>query len=214
MYDRILVPTDGSNQPTVVSQALNVANLCDATVHALYVVDAKALAYQPSESDRERVQNARKQEGEEATGRIREQGEELGVEVVTAIEEGSPADTITNYAEANDVDMIVMGTHGRSGVDRYVLGSVTEQVIRTSEAPVLTVNLEMQHHAVRDEEAAVERATQALRDEGHEVAELPEKPYREVNTWVVRAVTEDGETFNVHVDAASSEARLARIRGD
>jgi nucleotide-binding universal stress UspA family protein len=211
MYDRILVPTDGSEQHAVVTQAMNLAELADATVHALYVVDERALDYQPSESGREETRDARREEGEEATRHVAEAGEDRGVEVVTAIEEGKPAEAIVEYANDEDADVVVMGTQGRSGVDRYVLGSVTEQVVRTSEVPVLTVNLARQRRAVRDGETAVERAQQVLEDEGHEVAAVPEDPYRESNTWLVRAETEGGETFNVHIDAASGEARLARI---
>lgn len=211
MYDRILVPTDGSEQRAVVEQAMDLAELADATVHALYVVDERALDYQPSESGREETRDARREEGEEATRHVAEAGEDRGVEVVTAIEEGRPAQAIVDYADDEDADVVVMGTHGRSGVDRYVLGSVTEQVVRTSEVPVLTVNLARQRRAVRDGETAVERAQQVLTDEGHEVADVPEDPYRESNTWLVRAETADGETFNVHIDAESGEARLARI---
>ncbi|WP_128476670.1 universal stress protein [Halorussus pelagicus] len=211
MYDRILVPTDGSEQRPVVTQAMSVAELADATVHALYVVDERALDYQPSESGREETREARREEGEEATRQVAEAGEDRGVEVVTAIEEGKPAQAIVDYADEEDADMVVMGTHGRSGVDRYVLGSVTEQVVRTSEVPVLTVNLARQRRAVRDGEAAVERAEQVVADEGHEVAAVPEDPYRESNTWLVRVETTTGETFNVHIDAASGDARLARI---
>ncbi|WP_435176800.1 universal stress protein [Halorussus sp. AFM4] len=214
MYDRILVPTDGSDQPAVVRHALNVAELADATVHALYVVDEKALDYQPSESGRKETREARREEGQAAVGDIAEAAEERGLEAVTAIEEGSPAETVVDHADEVDAEMIVMGTRGRSGVDRYVLGSVTEQVVRRSEVPVLTVNLERQRRAVRDDETAVERAKEVLADEGHEVAEVPEQPYRESNTWIVRAVTADGDTFNVHLDAASGESRVAKIRSE
>ncbi|WP_276299312.1 universal stress protein [Halorussus lipolyticus] len=211
MYDRILVPTDGTDQAPVVEQALNVAELADATVHVLYVVDEKALDYQPSESGRKETRNARREEGQQATDEIADEARDRGLEVVTTIEEGTPAETIVGYAEDEKMDMVVMGTHGRSGVDRYVLGSVTEQVVRKSEVPVLTVNLARQRRAVRDDETAIERARQVLADEGHEIAEIPEDPYRESNTWLVRTETTDGETFNVHIDAASGEARLARI---
>ncbi|NHN60294.1 MULTISPECIES: universal stress protein [Halorussus] len=214
MYDRILVPTDGSDQPSVVRHALNVAELAGATVHALYVVDEKALDYQPSESGRKETREARREEGEAAVADISEAAEERGLDAVTAIEEGSPAETVVDYADEVDAEMVVMGTRGRSGVDRYVLGSVTEQVVRSSEVPVLTVNLERQRRAVRDDETAVERAKEVLADEGHEVAEVPEQPYRESNTWIVRAVTADGDTFNVHLDAASGESRVARIRSE
>jgi len=214
VYDRILVPTDGTEQRPVTTHALNVAELADAEVHALYVVDEKALNYQPSEEGRAETRSTRREEGEDATGRIAEAGAERGVEVVTAIEEGTPKTVIGEYAAEHDADMVVMGTRGRSGVDRYVLGSVTEEVVRDSEVPVLTVNLARQDRAVRDAETAVERASTVLADEGNEVAEIPEDPYRESNTWIVRARTEDGATFNVHIDAASGDARVARIGRD
>jgi nucleotide-binding universal stress UspA family protein len=54
---------------------------------------------------------------------------------------GDPYEEIIDYAETEGVDMIVMGTHGRSGLDRFLLGSVTEKVVRTADAPVLTVRL-------------------------------------------------------------------------
>lgn len=211
MYDPILVPTDGSEQRPVVEHALNLAELCDATVHALYVIDEKALNYQPSAEGREETRRARREEGETATGRIAERGDRRGVEVVAAVEEGSPTEVIGEYADEHGAEMIVMGTQGRSGVDRYVVGSVTEEVVRASDVPVVTVNLARQGRAVRDDEDAIERAEAVLAEEGHRVAEVPEEPYRESNTWLVRAVTDDGATFNVHIDAASGEARVARI---
>ena len=59
--------------------------------------------------------------------------------VVTAIESGTPAARIVQYAERHRIDLIVLGTHGRTGVTRALLGSVAEQVARTAPCPVLTV---------------------------------------------------------------------------
>jgi universal stress protein A len=68
-------------------------------------------------------------------------GKDLGsdVEVTTAIEFGSPAARIVDYARRHGVDLIVVGTHGRTGVSRALLGSVAERVVRTAPCPVLTV---------------------------------------------------------------------------
>jgi len=60
------------------------------------------------------------------------------VDVVTRIEEGDPTRKITKYAD-EETDMIVMGTRGRSGIEKYLLGSVTEKVVRTADVPVFTV---------------------------------------------------------------------------
>jgi nucleotide-binding universal stress UspA family protein len=59
--------------------------------------------------------------------------------VETAIEHGSPYRGIRSYVEDHDIDLVVMGTHGRSGIERYLLGSVTEKTVRTSPVPVMTV---------------------------------------------------------------------------
>lgn len=62
-----------------------------------------------------------------------------GIKTKSVVRVGKPHQVIVQYANNNDIDLIVMGTHGRTGVDRYLLGSVTEKVLRTSETPVVTV---------------------------------------------------------------------------
>ncbi|WP_323192569.1 universal stress protein [Halostella sp. PRR32] len=59
--------------------------------------------------------------------------------VETAVEHGSPYREIRTYVDEHDVDLVVMGTHGRSGIERYLLGSVAEKTVRTSPVPVMTV---------------------------------------------------------------------------
>ncbi|MFC7115166.1 universal stress protein [Natronoarchaeum sp. GCM10025703] len=59
----------------------------------------------------------------------------------TRLIDGSPRRAIVEYADGHDCDLIVMGTHGRGGINRLLMGSVTEGVIRTSDRPVLTVQL-------------------------------------------------------------------------
>ena len=74
------------------------------------------------------------------------------IDVVTAVETGNPAKQIVRYAERVEADLIVMGTHGRTGVTRALMGSVTERVVRTANCPVLTVPMWMR--ARRAEHAA------------------------------------------------------------
>jgi nucleotide-binding universal stress UspA family protein len=64
---------------------------------------------------------------------------ETGMDMELLLEEGFPAGTILQVAADNGCDMIVMGTHGRSGVGRLLMGSVAEQVIRKATCPVLTI---------------------------------------------------------------------------
>jgi nucleotide-binding universal stress UspA family protein len=209
MYETILLPTDGSRDIDAVAEhAMTVASLADATVHAVYVIEGgKARGAHP---DDETVEEARAA-GEEAVGEIETLGAKRDVPVTTAVLEGSAAEAILEYADRVGVDMIVMGTHGRSGLDRFLVGSVAERVIRMSDVPVMTVRLTDGDRAVSDAETAQAVARDVLKNDGYEVAEFPDDPYRETGTWIVRAETTDGSVFNVHIDAASGDARLARI---
>ncbi|MFC6835347.1 universal stress protein [Halomarina ordinaria] len=139
MYDDILFPTDGSDGAAVaLEHALDLAELSGATVHVLYVAD----------TDRDsitvlggQVVDALEEEGERV---VRETLDTAGdrVDVVGEVVQGEPHATIQEYAEGHDVDLVVMATHGRQGLDRYLLGSVTERVVRTSPVPVLTVRMD------------------------------------------------------------------------
>lgn len=136
MYDRVLFPTDGSEGADVAAtHALTVADRFDAPVHALYVVDVTA--GQATDAYAAPAVDALRAAGEEHVDRVVERAEREGVEVTSAVVEGTPASTIVE--ETTDGDVVVMGTHGRTGLDRYLIGSTTEKVVRTAEVPVVAV---------------------------------------------------------------------------
>jgi nucleotide-binding universal stress UspA family protein len=143
MYDSVLVATDGSSGTTeTLAHATSIARDNDATLHGLYVVDRR-LYLAADKSNQDEVRQSLEEEGEVALDDIVVGGEESGVEVVTTMEEGIPHKTITDYAEQEDIDLIVMGTHGRTGRDRVAnLGSVTERVVQSAPVPVLVVRIE------------------------------------------------------------------------
>lgn len=140
MYSNILLPTDGSGgMDNVIDHASNLAAKHDATLHALYVANTASLSDLPMESSWEGVSSALRKQGEQA---IEDVEEKIGdVPFESSIVDGSPSREIVDYATENDVDVIVMGTHGRSGVDRLLLGSVAERVVRSSPVPVLTIRV-------------------------------------------------------------------------
>jgi nucleotide-binding universal stress UspA family protein len=78
-------------------------------------------------------------EGKNALKKVERRAGE--VPVTTEVVTGSPSRQISEYATQKDCDVIVMGTHGRSGVDRWLLGSVAERVVRSSPVPVLTLRV-------------------------------------------------------------------------
>ncbi|SFG06370.1 Nucleotide-binding universal stress protein, UspA family [Halopelagius inordinatus] len=140
MYDRILVPTDGSDPANnAVDHAIDLARQHGAELHALSVVDARHVGVGAPAVTPEEVQAAIEERSETATARVRDRAAVEDVDVVTAVRNGSPSDEIRSYADEEDCDLVVMGTHGRTSVERYLLGSVTERVLRRGDTPVLAV---------------------------------------------------------------------------
>lgn len=143
MFDRILIPTDGSDPARpAVEMAVGLAETHGAKLHVLYIVDQPTTVSGMGEgfSGLDDLLDALEERGHQATKAIVEQARERNIETTAAVRRGNPPDDILSYAEDNDIDVIVMGTHGRTGVKRALLGSVTENVVRHSEIPVLTVH--------------------------------------------------------------------------
>jgi nucleotide-binding universal stress UspA family protein len=139
--DDVLLPTDGSDPATVaVDHAIAIAEQFDARMHVVSIVDVGDLAtrvdYTPPTMALERVREERK----EATEAIAERAREAGLDVRTEIREGFPAEDLLDYAAEEGIDLLAMGTHGRTGLNRFLLGSTTERIIRHADAPVLAVN--------------------------------------------------------------------------
>lgn len=140
MYDRILVPTDGSEEARkAVDHAIDLAAMASATVHALFVIESR-FATLPSDSMQQVTEQREwRQYGEGITEEVVADAERRGVSGVATVGQGKAHREIVKYADENDIDLIVMGTHGRDGVQDVILGNVTERVVRTSNVPVLTI---------------------------------------------------------------------------
>lgn len=140
MYESILVPTDGSNHATQAAvHGFALARAFDATVHVINVVDLQTEGglFNAGGVDEEFIARCEAR-GQEAIDEIEAHAHNSDT-VKTEVLRGAPSDTILEYADNNDVDLIAMGTHGRRGLDRYIAGSVTERVVRLANVPVLTV---------------------------------------------------------------------------
>ncbi|RQG92524.1 universal stress protein [Natrarchaeobius chitinivorans] len=153
MYDTILVPTDGSNvAENAIDHAIDLAATYGADVHALYVVDLSAMdvAVGTEQIDRFRQGDLGdlpelEQRAKDAVARVSERASDRNVPVTESIVAGNPHKRIAEYADDHGVDLIVMGSAGRGGVRRVLLGSVAERTLRTTDVPVLVVD-------VRDED--------------------------------------------------------------
>jgi len=140
MYDRVLLPTDGSD---VVEDALNhgldLADRHDAELHTIYVVDRRQ--YLGADEDvQEDIESTLTHEGESAIATVEERAFAFDLDVASEIREGIPYKEVLAYAEEDDADVIVLGSHGKTGRDRIAtLGSVTERIVKNAEVPVFVV---------------------------------------------------------------------------
>ena len=141
MVKRALVPIDGSEQAREACE-LVFREFPDATLVLLHVINPAEANYGaqasiPSFS--EEWYNEEKERAETVFAELEQDASEHDVDVEGAVEVGKPSHVVVDYAEEHDIDHIVMGSHGREGVSRILLGSVAETVIRRSPVPVTVV---------------------------------------------------------------------------
>ncbi len=134
---KILVPTDGSSYTkNAVETAIEIAKVNGASITALYVVDASTMATARADMY-ESVTEILNEEGREAVADVEARCEAAGIPVETQIVGGRPADTIVDMSK--DYDLIVMSTLGKTGMKKYLIGSVAEKVVRMADCKVLTI---------------------------------------------------------------------------
>jgi nucleotide-binding universal stress UspA family protein len=127
MYKRIMVPLDGSDlAQTALPHALELCRALSATLVLLHVRDTRQGS---PEAARRFLDFTHRQHAND------------GVTIETLVREGPVAEAIVRAAEQEQIDVIAMATHGRSGLQRAVYGSVAEQVLRSSTRPVLLVRV-------------------------------------------------------------------------
>ena len=138
MYETILLPTDGSEATSdAAAHAFSIADRYDATVHVLSVVE---LSNGPGSAGRDGAELDRlKDERAAAAEALVEAHARANADATVAVEVGSPARVIDDYAMSVAADLVVMSTRARSGARRFIFGSVAEQVIQAGETPVLAV---------------------------------------------------------------------------
>ncbi|WIV68032.1 universal stress protein [Natrialbaceae archaeon AArc-T1-2] len=135
-----LVPTDGSEQATEALRHV-LERDADPEVTVLYVVELGRTGpeeFTPKWVDAELQHDAEKR-AEETLEDAQSLAAEYDLEIETATAMGKPARSIVEYAEKADVDHVVMGSHGRDGLSRVLLGSVAETVVRRASVPVTVV---------------------------------------------------------------------------
>jgi nucleotide-binding universal stress UspA family protein len=143
MYNKILLPTDGSiHAEKAAEHAIWIASQSGAEIIVLDVIETSSLVGLPAEDLIVRIKEMLEEEAKRSLDRISEmiQEDEPEIKITLVSKEGSPADVVLKTIEDEDVDLVVMGTSGKHGLDRFLLGSVTEKVVRSAKCPVLAVH--------------------------------------------------------------------------
>ncbi|WP_369682093.1 universal stress protein [Methanobrevibacter gottschalkii] len=140
MYKKILVPTDGSEfAKKAQKQALFLANVCGAEIIAISVTENNFISGLPSDDEVYQLNQILKERSEENL----EEFDKLNkndLKITHVIKEGLPAKVILEVAKEEDVDLIVMGSSGKSGFDRFIMGSVADKVVNSAKCAVLVVH--------------------------------------------------------------------------
>jgi nucleotide-binding universal stress UspA family protein len=137
-----MVATDGSERvKKAVATAVEIAKLSEAKLYAVYVIPYGELSttYPKDVGWEKAALDYFKTEGKEATDYVEAYGRGENVKVEAVILGGNPGHEIVDFAEKNDIDLIVVGTLGKTGLERFLLGSVAEKVVKYSKKPVLVV---------------------------------------------------------------------------
>ncbi|NPV62050.1 MAG: universal stress protein [Methanotrichaceae archaeon] len=142
MYQKILIAIDGSGPSARAARlGIDLAKLSGAKVTAIYVVDVLRLSHMPGYAAmpgiKDSILDLMLAEAEKATGEIEEAARELGLSCDRLVARGDPAEEIIRASEG--MDLLVIGNVGRTGLAKFLLGSVAEKVVRNSRAPVLLV---------------------------------------------------------------------------
>ncbi|MGD6852608.1 MAG: universal stress protein [Candidatus Bathyarchaeia archaeon] len=138
--EKILVPTDGSDYSVRAAEyAISIAKTHNAEIIALFVVDEVVVDKFSQSGEQANIEGELKADGQRNVNYIVGLAEKEGVKAQSIVAKGRPFEQITGFAKGLEVDLIVMGTYGRRGAERILLGSVAERVIEYSPCPVLVV---------------------------------------------------------------------------
>jgi nucleotide-binding universal stress UspA family protein len=144
MLKKILIATDGSETSMrAAKMAVGIGKKSGAVITAVYVVDVHRLAQLPGYAAmpgiKDNLMELMSREGSEALEEIGDMARDAGVAYERAVAEGDPSEELLKLCRNPGFDLIVLGTIGKSGLKKFLLGSVAEKVVRHSHVPVLVV---------------------------------------------------------------------------
>ena len=140
MYKKILVPTDGSEfAKKAQKHALFLAKVSGAEIVAVSVTENNFISGLPLDDEVYQLNQVLNERSEENLKEF-DKANEDDLKITHVIREGSPAKVILEVAKDEDIDLIVMGSSGKSGFDRFIMGSVADKVVNSAKCAVLIVH--------------------------------------------------------------------------
>ncbi len=144
MFEKIMIATDGSEaSKNAAILGVNMASISCANVTAVYVVDIHRLAnlhgYTSFSGLKDKLLGMMLREGEAATSEVEKMASDAGVHCDNLVAQGDPSDELLRISQESKMDLLVLGSIGRSGLEKFLLGSVAEKVVRNSKVPVMLV---------------------------------------------------------------------------
>ena len=137
---KILIPTDGSDYSMKAAEyGVSVAKFLGAEIMVVYVIDTVVLEQIAKVTERDSVEAELKRDGSRYVNYIVDIAERESLKTDSMVARGRPFEQIVHLAKGLKMDLIVMGTYGRRGAERILIGSVAERVIEYSSCPVLVV---------------------------------------------------------------------------
>jgi nucleotide-binding universal stress UspA family protein len=138
IYQKIVIATDGSEKNlSAVIEGLMITRATGAKLQIIYVIDTKALTTGVIEESYAGMYDSLREEGDQALEQAKELAGDLDVE--TSLLTGKPATEIARFVKDHGADLLVIGTQGKTGLGKLILGSVAETIVRTSPCSVLVV---------------------------------------------------------------------------
>ena len=140
MYNKILVPTDGSDfAKNAQKHALFLAKVTGAEIIAVSVAENNFVKGLPLDDEVYQLNQILKERSEENLKEFDELNED-NLKITHVVREGSPAKVILEVAKEEAVDLIVMGSSGKSGFERFIMGSVADKVVNSAKCAVLVIH--------------------------------------------------------------------------
>jgi nucleotide-binding universal stress UspA family protein len=138
---KILVPTDGSDYSMRAAEyGIGIAKMLSAQIVVVYVIDQVVIDQISKATERDSVERELKEDGQRYVNYVLGLAEKEGVKSSPVLAKGTPYEQIVHLARELNIDLIVMGTYGRRGAERVLMGSVAERVIEYAPCPVLVIN--------------------------------------------------------------------------